>query len=184
MKRIFAAVKIVPQPALTRFIDELQQHLADSSIRWVDPKNLHLTLKFFGETPEEKITAIEEALEKIHLAPFDFGLGNLKIFGSRYHPRVLFVEALKAESFKLLSDLIHDQIKLLGYETDRQNFVPHLTLGRIKKISDLKYFQKKISEYSEIVLQTQHVKEFLLYESILPFSGPEYKIMKIFPLGI
>ncbi len=182
MKRIFAAVKIVPQPALTRFIDEFQQHLADSSIRWVDPKNLHLTLKFFGETPEEKISEIEKALEKINFAPFDLELGNLKIFGSRYNPRVLFVEALKAESFMILGFLVNEKIKPLGYETDRQNFVPHLTLGRIKKISDREYFQQIIVNLSGRPLQTQHVSEFYLYESILHSSGPEYKILKIFPL--
>ena len=184
MKRIFAAVKIHPQPALLNFMEGLQKQLADSSIRWAKAENLHLTLKFFGETPVDKIPEIETVLEKIQVSPFDIEIGHLKIFGSRYQPRVLFLEASNAEPLTLLSQQIKEKIATLGYEPDSQHFVPHLTLGRIKKISDKKYFQNNTGKYSEIVLQTEHVKEFLLYESILHPSGPEYKIIKIFPLGI
>jgi len=182
MKRIFAAVKINPQPELLDFFSGLRQQLANSAIKWVEEENLHLTLKFFGETPEEKIPAIEEALSTIHVPPFDFELGNLKIFGSRYNPRVLFLEALNAESFRALTTLVNEQILPLGYETDRQNFVPHLTLGRIKKVSDKKYFQQVIGDFSGRAIQTQHVSEFYLLESILHNTGPEYKTLKSFSL--
>jgi RNA 2',3'-cyclic 3'-phosphodiesterase len=182
MKRIFSAIKINPQPALTNFISKLQHQLADSVIKWVETENLHLTLKFFGETHEEKITEIESVLKNIHVAPFDFEIGNLKIFGSRYNPRVLFLEALNSGPFVILSGLVNEQLKPLGYETDRQNFVPHLTLGRIKSISDKKYFQEIISNLSGKTFQSQHVAEFHLFESILHASGPEYKILKSFSL--
>jgi len=182
MKRIFAAIKIHPQPALTVFIGRLQQRLAMDTITWVDTGNLHLTLKFFGETPVDKIQEIETVLDEIMSSPFEIGIGHLRMFGSRYRPRVIFLEALNAEPLKVLSQQIREKIIPLGYEPDSQHFVPHLTLGRIKKISDQKYFQEQIGIYSEIVLQTQRISEFYLYESILHSSGPEYKIMKIFPL--
>jgi RNA 2',3'-cyclic 3'-phosphodiesterase len=182
MKRVFAAVKINPQPELLEFFSRLRQQLADSAIKWVEEENLHLTLKFFGETPEEKIPTIEKALSNIHVPPFDFEIGNLKIFGSHYNPRVLFLEALYAEAFRALTALVNEQILPFGYETDRQNFVPHLTLGRIKKVSDKKYFQQVISDFSGQAIQTQHVREFFLFESILHNTGPEYRILKTFPL--
>ena len=182
MKRIFAAVKINPQPELLDFFSRLRQQLADSAIKWVEEEHLHLTLKFFGETPEEKIPAIEEALARIHVPPFDFEIGNLKIFGSRYNPRVIFLEALNAESFRALTTLVNEQILPLGYEPERQNFVPHLTLGRIKKVSDKKYFQEIITGCSGQAIQTQHVSEFYLIESILHYNGPEYKVLKTFSL--
>jgi len=184
MKRIFAAIKIHPQAALTNFISTLQHQLAMDTITWVNTENLHLTLKFFGETPDDKIQKIETELEKITFTPFDIEIGHLKIFGSRYQPRVLFLEAMNVSPLTLLSQQIKEKIATLGYEPDSQHFVPHLTLGRIKTISDKKYFQEKIGAYSEIVLQTEHVREFFLYESILYPSGPEYKIIKIFPKEI
>jgi len=180
MKRIFAAVKINPKHELSLFFSRLRQQLADSAIKWVEEENLHLTIKFFGETPEEKIPAIEDALSGIHLPPFDFEIGNLKFFGSRYNPRVLFLEALNAESFRSLTTLVNQQILPLGYEPDRQNFVPHLTLGRIKKVSDKKYFQQVITSSSGQVIQTQHVSEFYLFESVLHYSGPEYRELKLY----
>jgi len=178
MKRIFAAVKINPQPALIKYSEELKLHLSDSNIKWVEIHNLHLTIKFFGETNDEKVIEIEEALKNIQAAPFDFEIGNLKIFGSRYDPRVIFLEALHAEPFLALSSLVNEQISPLGYEPDRQNFIPHLTLGRVKKIADKKYFQKIISDFSGKIIQSQHVGEFHLIESILRNTGPEYKILQ------
>ena len=182
MKRIFAAVKIEPQPELTAFLGKLRMYLADSDIKWVELKNLHLTLKFFGETSDDKIPLIAEVMKKVTCTPFVLVLGNLKIFGSRYQPRVLFLEAMNAEPFVDLRNQVDEQIKLLGYEPDRQNFVPHLTIGRIKKISDKKYFQQNISNFSDKTLQFQQVSAFYLIESTLHSSGPEYNVLASFAL--
>ena len=51
MQRIFAAIKIVPDEELSKLIKRLQTALANEKIKWVEPWNLHITLKFFGETP-------------------------------------------------------------------------------------------------------------------------------------
>jgi len=180
MKRIFAAVKIEPQPALLDLLSVLQQQLSADKIKWVEKENLHLTLKFFGETPEDKIFEIDQKLKQIKSEPFDLTIENLKIFGSRYLPRVIFLEATNARPFIELNETINRQIMPLGYEPDRQNFVPHLTLGRINYIADKKHFQQVVDTFAKKPVQIQHIDNFYLYESILRHSGPEYLVMETY----
>jgi len=61
---------------------------------------------------------------------------------------------------------------------DRQNFVPHLTLGRIREIKDKKYFQQLMGRFHEVEIQQQHVNGFNLYESQLLREGPAYTVIE------
>ena len=59
-KRIFLAIKIHPEPELPELVDLLRDELADERIKWVDDDQFHITLKFFGDTPESKIEQISQ----------------------------------------------------------------------------------------------------------------------------
>jgi 2'-5' RNA ligase len=70
----------------------------------------------------------------------------------------------------------------LGFEPDRQNIVPHLTLGRIKILHDKQGFQKVVEQLRSIKSKSLICDSFILYESILKIEGPEYKALGVFPL--
>ncbi len=91
MKRIFAAIKINPNDKSLQIYNELKSACRNDKINWVDPHNLHITLKFFGETEENKIADIVSALLEIakHHTGFSFYLKDVGIFGSHYKPRVI-----------------------------------------------------------------------------------------------
>lgn len=175
-KRLFAAIKIQPDVRFLQHLKQLQNHLLRDHIKWVDPSNIHVTLKFFGDTPEENIPAICEALEKActDFGAYDASLSQLGIFGSRHQPRVIWVSLEPAATFKGLEQRITDALLPLGYQRDRQNFVPHLTLGRINKIADLKGFQSALDTYRDNLKLNYKATSVILYESILQRSGPEY----------
>ena len=61
-----------------------------------------------------------------------------------------------------------------GYRQDRQNFIPHLTVGRIKKLENKNFFQKQIDKAKEQFLQTFKVSEIILFQSRLTPQGPIY----------
>lgn len=184
-KRLFAAIHIKPTEAFSDIFNNLKQILGFHIIKWVDPNNIHITLKFLGETPVEEIPAIIEALKTSTegIQPFDIKLANTGIFGSYYLPRVIWAGIDASDELLKLSANVVANLEAIGYLSDRQNFVPHLTLGRIKEIKDKAHFQEVLSHFSNFVYQTQHVTGFTLFESILKKEGPEYNVLGEFTFG-
>ncbi len=184
MKRLFIAIKIVPQQDLLQVYNEIRKRCYAGKIKWVDTKLFHLTLKFLGDTPEDMIEPVSEVLEKLssETASFSFDLKGLGIFGSSYRPRIIRVNIEQDESLKRLGNNILTALEKTGFSTDRQNFVPHLTLGRIKFVRDKKLLRETISDFTGIFFQTVKVEKLILYESVLHPSGPEYLILKEYKL--
>lgn len=184
MKRLFLAIKINPGDNFLSFYYQLLKQFKDEKINWVPPENMHLTLKFFGETPEEKISAINQVARTVvqkHKA-FQFDLKDIGIFGSAYKPRVIWFDAENTDPIiDLARDLLH-QLKTIGFQNDRQNFVPHLTVGRIKKIRDVRSFQEKLDKYKGSFIQKNTVSELILFESKLTHAGAIYEAIERFRL--
>ena len=184
MKRLFAAIKIHPSTRFTSLYTGLSASLHHERIKWVAPENMHLTLKFFGETAENKIPAIREALQEAALQskPFTLEIANTGIFGSHYDPKVIWFGINKNEELMRLAENIFSGLETCGWNRDRQNFVPHLTIGRIKEIKDKPLFQQIISKFKTIDIQQEKVSEIILYESILKPGGPVY--VKVFSVQL
>jgi 2'-5' RNA ligase len=184
MKRLFAAVKINPAPEFDSFVRSLISALKYERIKWVELHNMHLTLKFFGETEESRIPAIYQALSAAtaNAETFTLHISRTGIFGSRYDPRVIWFGIDREPGLQKLAENVILYLKQAGWEPDRQNFVPHLTIGRIKEIKDKALFQDVISKYREVQIQEQQVNELILFESILRRDGPEYIALRKFPL--
>jgi 2'-5' RNA ligase len=185
MKRLFAAIKVTPSEDFLSRYYALKKSLSSEKIRWVEPGNIHITMKFFGETPDHHIPAIHAALEKAALdtAPFGFSIRDTGIFGSSYKPRVIWFGIEPAGGIISLAETIFDQLQEIGIDRDRQNFVPHLTLARIKFLEDSKHFQKVISHHREGHIQNEEVKQFHLFESHLSPQGPKYDILSSYVLN-
>src|SRR5574341_1768844 len=92
--RLFVAIELPGEvrDALSRLQHELQRR-GLTQLRWVRPEGIHLTLKFLGETPAEKVQAIKGALSGAveGVAPHALALGALGTFGGR-SPRVLWID--------------------------------------------------------------------------------------------
>ena len=146
--------------------------------------NIHITLKFFGETEEGKIPEIVRVLGELSAAinVFSFSLQKLGIFGSSYDPRVVWVGIEPYTDLASLMKIIRDKMEVIGYEPDRQNLVPHLTLGRIKFLKDKQLFQQIIDQNKGISSQEIKVGRIILFESILKKEGPVYLTLQTFPL--
>jgi 2'-5' RNA ligase len=184
MKRLFAAIKIHPSEAFMARYYALKNSLKDEPIKWVDPDNIHITLKFFGETPEHHISAINQALKKAacEISPFKFSIRDTGIFGSSYNPKVIWFGIDPREEIIRLSESILEELEQIGIARDRQNFVPHLTIARIKNIEDKTFFQKVIDKNKEGFIQKEEVKFIHLFESILLPRGPKYSIIDSYAL--
>jgi 2'-5' RNA ligase len=176
MKRLFAAIKIHPSPNYLAVFNAVSSSLRHERIKWVEPQNMHLTLKFFGETDEKQIPDICKAVETTasQSKPFTLKIADTGIFGSRYDPKVIWFGIQKQTELDNLAKNLFAVLENCGWKSDRQNFVPHLTIGRIKELKDKPLFQQIISKYSTVDIQEEKVTEVTLYESILRPEGPLY----------
>lgn len=182
MKRLFAAIKVHPSKKFINTYDQLAKDLWCDSIKFVEKENIHITLKFFGETDERKIPDICKVFTKVALEnpSFSLKINRTGIFGSSYQPKVIWFGIDENPLMQKLFRNIAEELKTIGYESDRQNFVPHLTIGRIRSITDKKQFQQTIEKYKTAYLQDAPVNGFTLYESILRREGPLYKVIQHF----
>ena len=184
MKRLFIAIKTEPGKNFIESLHQLQSHLSQERIKWVEEQNIHVTLKFLGDTETKKIPLIQYALSEVlnKRQEFTIQLLNLGIFGSRYDPRVVWTGIEPYLEIVSLMQSVHQSLIPVGFEPDRQNLVPHLTLGRIKEIKDKPRFQKIIDQFREISSLPIPINEVFLFESILKKEGPVYIPLKVFPL--
>ncbi|MCF8332789.1 MAG: RNA 2',3'-cyclic phosphodiesterase [Bacteroidales bacterium] len=182
MKRLFAAIPIHLTDDSIKNLQQLQEKLQDDKIKWVDLQNTHLTIKFFGETPEERIDDICEQLDIAcaGIEPFKMEINRLGIFGSHYKPKVIWLGFKENEEVIRLQRNIAEELEKIGIYEDRQNFVPHLTIARVKYIQHKDFFQEMVDKFKNRFSQKNTIEEMHLFESILKSSGPEYHVVETF----
>jgi RNA 2',3'-cyclic 3'-phosphodiesterase len=184
MKRLFAAIKIHPSETFISLLYQFKQALRNENIKWVEPNNIHITLKFFGETEESRIEEISNQLMMVasRHTPFKFSIKGTGVFGSSHNPRVIWFGINENKALQNLSTNVLNSMATIGWEKDRQNFVPHLTMGRIKHVGDKNKLKELVSKNRDIDIQEENLNEFYLFESILKPQGPIYTVLKIFEL--
>lgn len=154
-------------------------------IRWVAPENIHITLKFLGETEEKLLPDIKSRLSSIcsNSVPFTINIRGAGVFPTPKHPNVLWVGIDASEELKNLNMLIEESMSELGFEKETREFSPHLTIGRVKDRKGIEPVIKGLYELQETFFGTVHAHEVLLMKSVLRPSGAEYSKIAIFKLS-
>ena len=114
----------------------LQREAAASWVRWVAPKNIHLTLKFLGDVEAAMMPTLQNAVAEacVGIAPFTLSLGEAGAFPNTRQPNVLWVGVGgQVELAALLAKRLDDACAAIGMPRDDHPFTPHLTLGRVKR---------------------------------------------------
>ncbi len=168
---------------LEEFIRSLQKKTGKT--KWVKESNLHLTLKFLGNQPAEKINALIPALTGGYppLPPFRLTTTKFGAFPSKQRPRVFWL-GTAATPQTTLSDLrnrIENSLEPLGFEKETKPFRPHLTLGRSKIPEDFSTLWEYVETHPFPPFSFE-VNHFVLMRSILKPEGAEYRILQKFSL--
>ncbi len=185
MKRLFIAVKIEPQRDLLIAFEEFKNKLSRERIKWVNPDNLHITLKFLGDTDEKSIEAIKDTLSEI-AAKHPKTIMTIRgsgVFPNQHRPRVLWFGIERNEKLKDLAGDIDDAMAELGFEPETRAFKPHLTIGRVKFVDQLGRLKKLLDKYRNVHFQDTGVNEIVLFESKLHPQGPQYSVVEKFELN-
>ncbi len=176
MKRLFTAIHIPPTDPVTAAMDHFRSELEGERINWVSPGNMHLTLKFFGDTPMRDEPPIKKALEAAgkESEPFTIRIKGCGTFGNPRMPRVIWLGIQEADGLIRLYDTVNNHLRPLGYKPDKKVFVPHLTIARVKHLTNHAGMEELLAEYAEEDFGEVAVNHFTLYQSILKPTGPVY----------
>ena len=174
--RLFIAIDL---KELKDYFKEIQDQIPRDIAKLKPVNTFHLTLKFLGEVPDEKTEEIKEALAKIKFSQFKLTLDQLGVFPTENYIRVVWI-GLKGNSH--LSKLQEDIEKVLDqfYFKKDYEFLPHLTLARVKFISNKPEFIQKLKQI-KIERKEITINKFKLIKSELTRQGPIYEDLAIFP---
>lgn len=147
-------------------------------VKWVEPENLHLTLKFLGEVRENETYAVCQAISRAveSIDSFDIQLCGAGAFPKLERPRTLWVGVDDgADQLVALYTAIDDAMADMGFARDPKRFLPHLTLGRVKQPGPwLEEVSRMVTENAELEIGMASVEEVVLYSSELSSNGPIY----------
>ncbi len=174
--RTFVAVQI-SDAGIIDWIGRIQSGIG-AGHRHVRPENLHFTLQFLGEIPEDVLGKAVRAVEGIRFSGFDVSLRGIGAFPSARRPRAVWVGTDSAGGDMLvgLSGKVREALEPLGLSPDKP-FRPHLTIFRIKKKTD--NMTEEMKGYDGMCLGTQRIESIRLKKSVLGPDGPAYSDLAV-----
>ncbi len=101
-------------------------------VRWVDPEHYHVTLKFLGEVPEDRMEGVHDALDHVAstTGKLDLAVEGFGAFPTIRRPQVIWVGIEPSPALRCLKQDVEWALMGCGFERETRAFHPHLTLGR------------------------------------------------------
>jgi RNA 2',3'-cyclic 3'-phosphodiesterase len=177
MTRLFIAAPIPEE--LKQYLGTQASRYQDEAIRQVPEANLHLTLFFIGNVPEERLIYIREVTEHIarQFAPFDLDLHTIEPGPKPRSPRLIWARFGESELFTQLSRSLTQSLSEQP-PVDRAA-IPHITLARFRKDRPAPRGLEAIKPETSIMLP---VREIAVWHSELASPHPRYSILHRYPL--
>jgi len=153
-------------------------------VKWVPPANLHITLKFLGEIPEDTVTELKETLLSIasHHESFAFNLKGVGIFPDKKRPRVIWIDLLESEKLIKLQKEVENSLLTIGFNKEDRPFSPHLTIGRIRSSAGKESLLRAVETLKDKDFGNIGVNKVSLMKSDLKPGGAQYTTIAEFAL--
>lgn len=150
--------------------------------RWVEPEQLHLTLRFIGEVDGSMLHPVQEALAEVRAQALSLQLEGIGFFPPRGSPRVVWVGIRKNEQLLRLHNRIESVLVRAGLEPEDRKYSPHITLARLKN-TPASRIGAYLAQHGLFGTEEFPVNEFLLYSSVLNSRGARHYIEEGYPLA-
>ncbi|MCG6166326.1 RNA 2',3'-cyclic phosphodiesterase [Leptospira sp. FAT2] len=150
-------------------------------VRWVPKENFHITLVFLGEQSNEKLDVLSEFCSTVSSPSFHLNLKSVGTFGKQKSPSILFAEVSAPPELLQLQKTLDGGLRRFGFSPDRQDYHPHLTIGRFKNTNGTRVLTY-LEEFSDFSTSDFPVSEFHIYSSKTFSDGPVYFIEESFSL--
>jgi len=179
--RVFIAIELPSdvRKGLSDHINRLRKAELEIHANWSREENLHLTLKFLGNTPVAKIEALSHATHRAagRFQSFDLIVGRCGAFPPRGQPRVLWI-GIDHPSGQLteLHRAVEEECATSGFAREQRPFHPHVTLARLRKPQN----SRRLAELHEemgFTNQAVRVSEMVLFRSELLSEGSRHTMI-------
>jgi 2'-5' RNA ligase len=182
--RTFIAIDIQPTNEIRNLLSDFLKTLEGLEIKYTELNNYHITLAFLGETTDTQVSNICKDLDLIQSATkkIEISLEGVGAFKNSGSPSVIWIGIRPNEPLKELFQIINLTIESNGFAAEHRKFLPHLTLGRVKRAHPNHNFDLLMSKYKKLFLGKVSVTEFVCYQSLLTPEGPIYKPVQRFKI--
>jgi len=176
--RAFVSVDLPEIEPLKAFSEELRR--TGAPLKLVDLRQIHLTLKFLGDTEEVLVPKIVDAMRAsaAGVSPFTVRLVGAGAFPNLRRPNVLWVGMAGAEPLVEIARRLEAGIEPLGYPRERRDFSPHVTVARVKDARGLDAVRQVVEAHSEGTFGEVLVDRVRLKKSLLTPQGPVYSTVE------
>jgi 2'-5' RNA ligase len=167
-ERLFVAVDL--SQTIRQFLIDLDPQIR--GVRWVAAEQMHLTLGFFGDVPEDVDAKFREELSAIHFGAFFLPIAGVGTFPPKGTPKIIWIGVGRGHPHLFqLHKRVSDAALAVGLDPDLRPWHPHITLARCRDVSPQsvrKFLQTNVDRDVGMV----HVEAFHLYSSQLTPAGP------------
>ena len=174
--RCFVAIKL-PQEIRAEAVS-IQNALRplDLHAKWVEEKNLHLTLKFLGEVREADLERAKEIVASVSsfAKPFVLDLSDIGAFANLRNPRVVWLGVKPMANPVVIVEYLEGAFQQIGLPAERRTPHPHITLARIKSPKNVQKLEPEVRSIRVKELEWE-VSGVSLFKSTLKPSGPVYE---------
>jgi RNA 2',3'-cyclic 3'-phosphodiesterase len=172
---------------IVKVIQELQADLKSRglSAKWVKPENIHLTLKFLGDTPQGRLEAVCRKLDDVfkEQRPVSLCAKGVGVFPTIKRPRIFWF-GLGGESNRLfeIKHQIENALASIDFPRENKMYKAHLTLARFKGAINKRPIEQAMEYFADFQTDAFSVDQCILYQSRLTPSGPIYTALHKAPL--
>lgn len=180
--RGFIAIEIPAAPSIIEFEKAISKTSTD--VKLVEPKNIHLTLKFLGDTDENQIDAIEQIIRESvkDITPFPLTLKGTGVFPNERYLKVIWVGIINGDNLATIAKSIDEKLIPLGFKKEQRGYSAHLTIGRVRTAKNKDQLLTVINNFKEQEFLQQEIHAVTLKKSELTPTGPIYTTLREIPL--
>jgi 2'-5' RNA ligase len=167
---------------LNEIISDLKLTIPEKTVKWVQPENIHLTLKFLGNISKSTLHFLLEKLKSgDQFSPINLTIEKIGAFPSVYKPQVIWVGTSSHDALSDLAQFVEKATSMIKNENDSKPFAPHLTIARLrpgvkKELFDV--IKQELYKRKEIKPLFFSINHFCMYQSVLTSEGPIYTVLR------
>ncbi len=152
-------------------------------VRWIPPRNLHITVEFLGPTNDEQLNALAAEMTALMHPPFSLRFADLVVLPNPRIARVVALACSPSDPFESLCHVVRAATLNAGFSLKPQRISPHLTIARLRR-TDREWLSEYVTRGREGVgeIPPLDVRQVHLYESTLSRAGTEYSSLLHIPL--
>ncbi|NQV55478.1 MAG: RNA 2',3'-cyclic phosphodiesterase [Rhodospirillales bacterium] len=167
--------------------EELRSQLAGISsgivgARWLEPENMHMTLRFIGEVPEDTGEDIDAALSHLSAYPVEIEITGTGSFQSRDRARAVWAGINLSPGLADLQARVEAAMQRAGLAPEHRKFLPHVTLARLKRVP-VESIAPYLEAHGDLKAAPFTANEVALFQSHLGHAGASYQILATYPLA-